>query len=52
LQELQRWVSGRKELNQWVDEREKEKNEKVYDMSVANAMSNANVEMSINKNKS
>jgi len=51
LQELQRWVSGRKELEQWIDEQDKIKNEKVYDMSVANAMANSNVdtEMKIHK---
>ena len=30
---------------------EKIKNEKVFDKSVANAMANGNVEMTINKNK-
>jgi hypothetical protein len=50
LQDMQRWVAGRKELEQWIDEQEKVKNKKVYDMSVANAMANENVEMSINKN--
>ena len=34
----------------WVDELEKQKQEKIYDMSVANAMANDNVEMSIKKN--
>ena len=39
-----------KEMVQWVDEFEKRKNEKVFDESVANAMANSNVEMSIKKN--
>jgi len=50
LKELQNMKSIEKELLQWVDELEKQKQEKIYDMSVANAMANANVEMSINKN--
>ena len=51
LQELQRWISGRKELEQWIDEQHKLQNEKVYSGKVANAMANANVSMTINKNK-
>ena len=39
-----------KEMVQWVDELEKQKQEKIFDKSVANAMANANVEMSIKKN--
>ena len=50
LQDLQRWIAGRKELEEWIDEQHKLKQKKVYDMSVANAMANANVEMSIKKN--
>ena len=50
LLELQRWISGRKELEQWVDEQEKIKKEKIYDMSIANALSNANISMEIKKN--
>ena len=43
--------SNEAEMVQWVDEFTKMKNEKVFDKSVANAMANGNVEMSINKNK-
>tara|TARA_Y100000361_G_C10951002_1_gene233767 strand:+ start:50 stop:556 length:507 start_codon:yes stop_codon:yes gene_type:complete len=50
LQDMQRWIAGRKELEQWIDEQEKIKNKKVYDMSVANAMANENVDFQIKKN--
>ena len=50
LKELQNMKSIEKEMVQWVDELEKQKQEKIYDMSVANAMANSNVEMSIKKN--
>ena len=52
LQDMQRWVAGRKELEQWIDEQHKINQGKIYDASVANALTNANVEMTINKNKS
>jgi len=39
-----------KEMEQWVDEFEKIKNEKVFDNKVANALANGEVEMSIKKN--
>ena len=51
LKELQNMESIEAEMVQWVDEFTKMKNEKVFDKSVANAMANGNVEMSINKNK-
>ena len=50
LKELQNMKSIEKEMVQWVDELEKQKQEKMFDMSVANAMANSNVEMSIKKN--
>ena len=50
LKELQNMKSIEKEMVQWVDELEKQKQEKIFDMSVANAMANSNVEMSIKKN--
>ena len=50
LKELKNMKSIEKEMVQWVDELEKQKQEKIYDMSVANAMANSNVEMSIKKN--
>tara|TARA_Y100000593_G_scaffold11614_1_gene20753 strand:- start:1869 stop:2384 length:516 start_codon:yes stop_codon:yes gene_type:complete len=51
LQELTRHINGRKELEQWIDEQDKIKKEKIYDTSVANAMANENLDMSFNKNK-
>ena len=50
LKELQNMKSIEKEMVQWVDELEKQKQEKIFDKSVVNAMANANVEMSIKKN--
>ena len=40
-----------KDMAQWVEEVTKERQTKVFDKSVANAMANSNVEMTINKNK-
>ena len=39
-----------KDMIQWVEEMEKQKNEKVFDDKVANALANGEVEMSIKKN--
>ena len=50
LKELQNMKSIEKEMEQWVDEYEKIKNEKVFDTKVANALANGEVEMSIKKN--
>ena len=51
LKDLKNMVAIEKEMVQWVDEFEKIKKEKVFDKSVANALANENVEMSIHKNK-
>jgi hypothetical protein len=40
-----------RDMIQWVDELDKNKKKKVFDESVANALSNANVEDSIKVNK-
>jgi hypothetical protein len=40
-----------KDMIQWVDEMEKEREKNPFDETVANAMANGEVEMSINKNK-
>ena len=41
-----------KDMFRWMDEKEKfEKTEKIFDESVANAIANENVNMTINKNK-
>ena len=50
LKELQNMKSIEKEMIQWVDELDKINKEQVFDMSVANAMANGEVEMSIKKN--
>ena len=51
LKDLKNMVSIEKEMVQWVDEMERVKSEKVFDKSVANALANGEVEMSIHKNK-
>ena len=51
LQELNRWIAGRKELEDWIIEQDKIRNEKIYDTSVANAMANENVDMAFKQNK-
>ena len=50
LKDLRNMESIERDMEQWVDEFEKIKNEKVFDKKVANAMANDNVEMSIKKN--
>ena len=40
-----------KDMEQWVEEFTKMRNEKVFDDSVANAIANGEVELTINKNK-
>ena len=49
LKDFKNMSALEKEMEQWVDEFEKIRNEKVFDMSVANAMANDNVDMQINK---
>ena len=51
LKDLKNMKSIEKEMEQWVDEFEKIRNEKVFDRAVANALANGEVEMTINKNK-
>ena len=51
LKDLQNMKSIEKDMEQWIDELEKIKQENPFDMSVANALANGNVEMSLNKNK-
>jgi len=50
LKDLKNMVAIEKEMIQWVDEFEKIRKEKVFDKSVANALANGEVEMTINKN--
>ena len=51
LKDFKNAKSIEKDMEQWIDEFEKIKNEKVFDKKVANALANGEVEMSINKNK-
>ena len=51
LKDFQNMKAIEKEMEQWVDEIEKRKSEKIFDKSVANALANGEVEMSIHKNK-
>mgnify|MGYP003135079872 CR=1 FL=1 len=51
LKDLQNMESIEKDMVQWVDEMEKQKEGKIFDESVANALANGEVEFSINKNK-
>ena len=50
LKDLKNMESIEKDMIQWIDELEKQKNEKVFDKKVANALANGEVEMSIKKN--
>ena len=52
LKDFENMKSIEKDLEQWVEERHKKLQENPFDKSVANAMANSNVEMTINKNKS
>ena len=50
LKDFRNMKAIEKDMTQWVDEKEKLDKEKIFDMSVANAMANDIVEMSIKKN--
>tara|TARA_Y100001938_G_scaffold137775_1_gene202450 strand:- start:57 stop:590 length:534 start_codon:yes stop_codon:yes gene_type:complete len=50
LKDLQNMESILKDMEQWVEEKTKLKNEKVFDDKIANALANGEVEMSIKKN--
>jgi len=50
LKDLRNMVAIEKDMEQWIDELEKQKNEKVFDNKVANALANGEVEMTIKKN--
>ena len=49
LQDMQRWVAGRQELEDYIFATHEE-NKNLFDKSVANAMANENLEMSVKKN--
>ena len=50
LKDLKNMKAIEKDMEQWIDELEKQKNEKVFDDKVANALANGEVEMTIKKN--
>jgi len=50
LKDLQNMESLERDMEQWVDELDKQNKEKVFDTKVANALANGEVEMSIKKN--
>ena len=52
LKDFENMEALEKDMFRWMDEKEKyEKTEKIFDKSVANAIANENVNMTINKNK-
>ena len=51
LKDFQNMKSIEKDMEHWIDERHKMLQENPFDMKVANAIANSNVEMTINKNK-
>ena len=51
LKDLQNMEAIEKDMIQWVDEIDKFKKEKVFDMSVPNALANANIDTSMKVNK-
>ena len=51
LQQLRRWDAIDRDMEQLVEENYKESQKKVFDNSVANALSNENLKMSIKQNK-
>jgi hypothetical protein len=52
LKELQNMDSIQKDMEQWIGERHEMLKQNPFDKTVANAIANGEVEMSINKNKS
>ena len=51
LKDFRNMKSLEEDFVKWIDEKEKLDKEKVFDKTVANAMANENVNMTINKNK-
>jgi len=52
LKDFKNMESIERDMIQWVDEMTEERKKNPFDMKVANAMANGEVEMQINKNKS
>ena len=51
LKDFQNMKSIEKDMEQWIEEKHKMLQKNPYDMTVANALANSNVEMTVNKNK-
>ena len=51
LKDFKNMKSIERDMEQWIDEKEKRLQVNPFDMKVANALANSNVEMTINKNK-
>ena len=51
LKDFKNMIAIEKEMVQWVDEFEKIRKENPFDETIANALANGEVEMTINKNK-
>jgi len=51
LKDLRNMEALEKDMIQWVDEITKQRKKNPFDMKVANALANGEVEMTINKNK-
>ena len=50
LKDLKNMEALEKDMEQWVDEITEQRKQNPFDKTIANAMANENVEMSINKN--
>ena len=51
LKDFENMKSIERDMEQWIEERHKQLQENPFDMKIANALANSNVEMIINKNK-
>ena len=51
LKDFKNMESIERDMEQWFEEKEKRLQKNPFDMTVANALANSNVEMTINKNK-
>ena len=52
LKDFKNMVSIEQEMEQWIDEKQELLKDNPFDKTIANAMANSEVEMTINKNKS
>ena len=52
LKDLKNMISIEQDMEKWIDEKEKLSQDNPFDKKIANAISNENLEMTINKNKS